>query len=150
MTVYRICNLSYKDDLSGNGAKQYGARWNSPGIPMLYLASSISLAWLEILVHLQPQDKTTEFALLHIAVPEGATQLQLGRLKPNWQQDVGYTQFIGDEFVRSGQHLLLQVPSAVVPEESNCLINPLHPDWQGVKILSTKIFRFDERLFIKT
>jgi RES domain-containing protein len=147
MIAYRICNLLHKDDISGAGAKLYGARWNSVGIPLLYLASSISLAWLEMLVHLQPHDKSTDFALLHVDVPDVAPQLRLGQLKAGWQEDVGYTQFIGDEFVRSKQNLLLHVPSAMVPEETNCLVNTLHPDFKKVKISSTKIFKFDERLF---
>jgi RES domain-containing protein len=147
MIAYRICNPLYKADISGMGAKLYGGRWNSVGKSLLYLASSISLAWLEVLVHLQPQDKSTDFALMHVDVPDAAPQLRLGQLKARWQEDVGYTQFIGDEFVRSKQNLLLQVPSAVVPEETNCLVNTQHPDFKKVKIISTKIFTFDERLF---
>lgn len=147
MIAYRICNLLHKEDLSGTGAKLFGSRWNSVGISMLYLASSISLAWLEMLVHLQPHDKSTDFALLHVDVPDTAPQLRLGQLKPYWREDVGYTQFIGDEFIRSKQNLLLQVPSAIVPEESNCLVNTEHSDFKKVKIITTKIFQFDERLF---
>lgn len=147
MIAYRISNLLHKEDLSGTGAKLFGSRWNSVGVPMLYLASSISLAWLEMLVHLQPHDKSTDFALLHIDIPDTVPQLRLGQLKPYWPEDVDYTQFIGDEFVRSQQNLLMQVPSAIVPEEANCLVNTEHPDFKKIKIITTKIFQFDERLF---
>jgi RES domain-containing protein len=148
MIAYRISNPLYRDDLSGTGAKLYGGRWNSVGVPLLYLASTISLAWLEMLVHLQYGDKSTDFALLQIELPDTAHPLQLNNLKENWQQDLDYTQFIGDEFVRAKQRLLLKVPSAVVPEEQNWLVSPLHPDFKKTTIVSTKIFRFDERLFI--
>jgi len=148
MIAYRISNLLYKDDITGMGAKLYGSRWNSVGVPMLYLASSVSLAWLEMLVHLQYHDKSTDFALLHVEVPDAAPQLQLSKLKQHWQEDVDYTQFIGDEFVRSQQALLMKVPSALVPAEINYLVNTQHPDFKKVKIISTNIFRFDERLFI--
>jgi RES domain-containing protein len=149
MITYRICNLSFKDDISGNGAKLYGSRWNSVGTPMLYLASSISLAWLEMLVHLQLQDKSTDFALLYVNIPSNAEiqELQTGKLKQHWQSDAGYTQFIGDEFVRSKQKLILKVPSALVEEEANYLVNPLHPDFKKTEIIKTKIFQFDHRLF---
>jgi RES domain-containing protein len=149
MTAYRICNLPYKDDISGTGAKLYGSRWNSIGTPMLYLAGSISLAWLEMLVHLQYQDKATDFALLYINIPGDASiqELQAGKLKQDWQQDLGYTRFIGDEFIRSKQKLALKVPSAVVEEEANYLINPLHPAFKKIDILKSKIFQFDHRLF---
>jgi RES domain-containing protein len=149
MTTYRICNLPFKDDISGSGAKLYGSRWNSIGTPMLYLASSISLAWLEMLVHLQFQDKSTDFALLYISIPEGAAvqELQIGKLKQNWQLDAGYTQFIGDAFIRLKQKLILKVPSALVEEEANYLINPLHSDFKKAEIVKTKIFQFDHRLF---
>jgi RES domain-containing protein len=149
MITYRICNLSFKDDISGNGAKQYGSRWNSIGTPMLYLAGSISLAWLEMLVHLQHNDKSTDFALLYVSIPPnaGIQELQTGKLKQNWQSDAGYTQFIGDEFVRSKQKLILRVPSVLVEEEANYLVNPLHPDFKKTEIVKTKIFQFDHRLF---
>jgi RES domain-containing protein len=149
MTAYRICNLTYKDDISGSGAKLYGSRWNSIGTPMLYLAGSISLAWLEMLVHLQYQEKSTDFALLYVTLPPDADiqELQAAKLKKNWQEDVGYTQFIGDEFIRSKQKLLLKVPSAIVEEEANYLINPLHPAFNKAAITKSKIFQFDHRLF---
>ncbi len=149
MIAYRICNLPFKDDISGNGAKLYGSRWNSAGTPMLYLAGSISLAWLEMLVHLQLQDKSTDFALLYVNISADAAiqELQSAKLKKNWQSDPGYTQFIGDEFVRSKQKSVLKVPSAVVEEEANFLVNPLHPDFKKTEIIKTKIFQFDHRLF---
>jgi RES domain-containing protein len=149
MTAYRICNLTYRDDISGSGAKLYGSRWNSIGTPMLYLASSVSLAWLEMLVHLQLQDKSTDFSLLYVNIPPGTEiqELQVGKLKQNWQLDAGYTQFIGDAFIRSKQKLILKIPSAVVEEETNYLINPLHPDFKKIEIVKTKIFQFDHRLF---
>lgn len=148
MTYYRICNPIYADDLEGTGAKLYGSRWNSAGKPMLYLAEYISLAALELLVHLQRGDKSNEFALLSILVPETEiAAISFSKLKNNWREDIGYTQFIGNEFIRNKQSLLMKVPSAIVPEEHNLLVNPLHPDAKKIKIIRSKTFRFDNRLF---
>jgi RES domain-containing protein len=149
MIAYRICNLPFKDDISGTGAKLYGSRWNSIGIPMLYLAGSISLAWLEMLVHLQHNDKSTDFALLHISIPTDAEiqELQIDKLKHDWQSDAGYTQFIGDAFIRSKQKMVMRVPSAIVEEEANYLVNPLHPAFKKTAIVKSKNFQFDHRLF---
>lgn len=149
MIAFRICNTKYQDDISGTGAKLYGGRWNSPGIPMLYLAGSVSLAMLEMLVHLQFADKSTDFALLDIQAPsyDQLQKLQADKLKQDWQEDVDYTRFIGDEFIKQGQQLILQVPSAIVEEEYNYLINPLHRLFDKVTVENTRIIRFDERLF---
>jgi len=71
------------------------------------------------------------------------------KLKKDWKDDLGYTQFMGDEFIKSASHLLLKVPSAVVEKENNFIINPGHADFKKVKIVSIKKFEFDKRLFLK-
>ncbi len=149
MITYRICNPLYQDDLSGTGAKLYGSRWNSVGTPVLYLASSISLASLEMMVHLQFADASRDFALLYINAPDTASvhTLEPAKLKTGWQQDIGYSRFIGDQFIQSAQNLLLKVPSAIVEEEYNYLANPLHADFGKIKINRSRTFHFDERLF---
>lgn len=149
MIVYRIANKHFSKDLSGTGAKLNGARWNSKGVPMLYATSSISLALLEMLVHTQFHDYSIELDLLYINVPEPGSirQLTLQKLKPGWIEDYEYTRFIGDEFVKAQQDLVLEVPSAVVQEEFNFLINPLHAEFKKIKIQKTRSFQPDKRLF---
>ena len=149
MIVYRISNALYSDDISGIGAKLYGARWNTKGTPMLYCSGHISLAILELLVHSQFKNFSIDLDLIIIQLPVNvaAAEISAKKIKANWEKDAGYTQFIGDEFIRNKQDLILKVPSAVIQEESNFLVNPLHPDFKKVKILDTRSFKTDERLF---
>lgn len=149
MTVFRICNTTYADDISGRGAKLYGGRWNSAGFPMLYLGEHISLCTVELLVHLQPKDKSSAFALLNIELPETAkpAAVAAAKLKKNWQNDIAYTRFMGDEFIKHNGALMMKVPSAIIPDEFNFLVNPLHADFKKVKISKTREFVFDDRLF---
>jgi RES domain-containing protein len=149
MIVYRISNSLYSDDISGAGAKLYGSRWNSVGVPMLYTAEHISLAILEMLVNTNFKDYDIALNLMYIQLPaaEKATEIKLNKLKKNWKEDVDFTRFIGDEFVKQKQSLFLKVPSVIVNEEYNYLANPLHPDFKKINILKTKSFWPDKRLF---
>jgi RES domain-containing protein len=149
MIVYRLTKARYKDDISGIGAKLYGSRWNVIGVPMLYAAESISLAVLETLVHLQETELPADYWLLKIQVPdqEKITAIELSKLKKKWQDDEAYTQFIGSEFIKHNQSLVLKVPSAVITEEFNYLVNPLHKNFNKTQILQAAAFNFDTRLF---
>lgn len=149
MIVYRISNRLFSRDLSGTGAKINGARWNTKGIPMLYTGERISLSLLEMLVHTQFTDYSIELDLVHIQLPDtaGIKEINLPKMKNNWTDDEAYTRFMGDAFIRSGKTLLMKVPSAVVTEEFNYLVNPLHEDFKKIKIVKTKAFRPDKRLF---
>lgn len=149
MIVYRISNPAYSNDLSGTGAKMYGARWNSKGISMLYTTEHISLALLEMLVHTHLNDFSIPLELIYIHLPDNSSiqEVQLSKLKANWISDIEYSRFIGDEFIKSRKHLALKIPSAVIQEEYNYLINPVHPDVKKIKINEIKSFRPDKRLF---
>ena len=149
MIVYRISNAVYQNDLSGTGAKINGARWNSKGISMLYTSGHISLTVLEMLVNTNFKDYSIALDLLFIKLPDNETtsEITLSKIKENWKDDISYTKFIGDEFIKQNHALLLKVPSAVINEEYNFLINPLHTDFKKVKIQKTKSFWPDKRLF---
>lgn len=149
MIVYRISNSLYSSDISGMGARLNGARWNSKGVPMLYTAGYISLALVEMLVHTGFKDYSIPLDLvyLHFTDNENIKEINVSRLKQNWVSDHDYTRFIGDEFIKSKQELILKVPSAVVTEENNFLINPLHKDFKKIKIEKIRSFHPDKRLF---
>jgi len=149
MIVYRITNSLYKDDISGSGAKIKGARWNMPGISMLYTAGSISLSALELLVHISFNDIQNFYHLLTISIPDDAAkEISADKLKTDWQEDEDYTAFMGTGFLRNNTNLILKVPSAIITEEHNYLINPGHADFKKVKIKRSKQFIFDKRLYI--
>lgn len=149
MTLFRICNSLYSDDLSGTGAKLFGGRWNSRGTEMLYLTEYRSLAAFEMLVHNHFKDFSIPLSLMRIYIPENAPikELRISRLKTDWIKDEGYTRFIGDGFIQSGIELLMKVPSAVIREEHNFLVNTAHRDFKKIKIEGVKNFETDKRLF---
>ncbi len=149
MITYRISNAAFSNDISGTGAKLMGSRWNSKGVPMLYTAQHISLAVLEMLVNTHFKDYKIALDLLYIDLPDqfALTAPGLKNLKADWKTDMGYTRYIGDEFVQQNRALILKVPSAVITAEYNYLVNPLHPDFKKIRLIKTKSFWPDERLF---
>ncbi len=151
MIVYRITNEVFKADLSGNGAALYGSRWNSVGIHLLYTSQFISLCILESLVHLRREDVPVSQYLLNIEIPDGLkiSEISYKKIKNRWQQELGYTRWLGDEFIKNQQNPVLKVPSAIVPQESNFLLNPQHSDFKKVKIISSELLELDKRLMIK-
>jgi RES domain-containing protein len=149
MVLYRITKCGYAADLSGTGARLYGGRWNSEGKPMLYLASSRSLAVLEVLVHLDPLIIPGNYCLVEIEVPDDKiTTVKVEQLPEDWRDISGpiILREFGDAFLKKQEHLLMKVPSSIVPAEYNYLLNPLHPDSFNVKLLKREPFGFDRRL----
>jgi RES domain-containing protein len=147
MIAYRISNEQYKEDISGNGAAINGSRWNSKNIKMLYTGEFISLSILESLVHLRRTDIPANQYLLTIQIPEiSVRDILLSKLKKDWHHHISYTQWIGDQFITEAKNLVLKVPSAIVPQEHNFLINPQHKDFKKVKIVSSELLELDKRL----
>lgn len=149
MILYRIAKCTYVNDLSGAGARLYGGRWNSIGKPMIYLASTRSLAVLEVLVHLSPTTFPDDFCIAEIEVPDDSVkELPIKKLPSNWQDILPPTELkkIGDDFLKQQEDLLLKVPSAIVAEEYNYLLNPLHPAMSKAKLIKQLPFNFDQRL----
>lgn len=149
MTVYRITNSLYKDDLSGQGAKLYGGRWNNTGFPAVYTSEHISLCILEMLVNITLPESQLNYYLLQINIPDSFEPLFISKkkLKQNWEDDENYSRFMGTAFLKNKQSLLLKITSAVINEENNYLINPLHSDFKKVSISKSLPFKFDNRLF---
>jgi RES domain-containing protein len=147
MIVYRISNELYKEDISGNGAALNGSRWNSKNTRMLYTGEYISLAILESLVHLRNVDIPDRQYLMQIQLPDiDFSEIKESKIKNNWQKNLSYTQWMGDQFILASQSLLLKVPSAIVPQEHNFLVNPLHAEFKNVKVVKTELLELDKRL----
>lgn len=153
MKVYRIERGKYLDQtLEGIGAsKSDGFRWNSRNTYLVYTAESRALALLEIAVHLDlsedlPGDRY--FVVINIPDKVKITTLNLQDLPLDWDSkppDIK-TKFIGDDFVKSKVSAILKVPSSIVHQEFNYLINPHHPDSREIKIVSKQRLVFDQRL----
>ncbi|MBJ6109345.1 RES family NAD+ phosphorylase [Hymenobacter sp. BT523] len=150
MEVFRLARYARRHDLSGYGAYLYGGRWNLPGLALLYTAEQRAMALLETLVHLPVEDLPDDMYLLTLDVPDDASREALtpADLPPDWQRlsMPQPTATIGHQWLQSGRSLALQVPSAVVPQERNLLLNPAHPEFIRVRLLDAQPFHFDERL----
>lgn len=150
MILYRLAHAAFADDLSGTGAKLYGGRWNSVGFPAIYTTETISLAALEILVHTGKRLLPPDYRLLKLELPDSLSNsiITKTKLKKEWKDDVGYTQFMGSEFIKNAAAIALKVPSAIIDEENNIVLNPLHADFKKIKIKGISTFAFDKRFFL--
>ncbi len=148
--LYRISRTKYAKDLSGEGARLAGGRWNHKGTPMIYTAESRSLAALEALVHISQADFLIKRKIVLIEIPGTIVPQTIDKsdLPKNWRAyPPSFTLAdIGTQWALSMKNLLLQVPSAVVPDEFNILINPAHPDMKYVTVTKIEDFEFDKRL----
>ncbi len=149
MILWRISNYA---DLSGLGGLRAAARWHSAGAPIVYTASSPASALLEVLVHLElhdPLDMPSHYQLLKLDVPDSVSISAIDErsLDANWRTNVFATRAMGDKWLRAQSSALLAVPSAIVPDTNNTLLNPQHRDTKKIKIVGHGSFPFDFRLF---
>lgn len=147
MIIYRLATSEFADNLLGEGAKIYGGRWNPVGVAALYISEFISLSILEILVRANKFTSPDTYTLLSIHIPENPiTIIDLKKLKRGWQDQIEYTQSIGEDFLKTNRALTLKVPSAIVPQEHNFIVNSLHKDFKKVKIMHSELLELDKRL----
>ncbi len=156
MIVYRISRRIYSKDLSGVGAGLYGGRWNPPGINLLYTAGSISLCYLEYLAHNIHLLINQEVCLIKIEVNDPVPILEpdFHSLPHDWDEK-SYTpqstMKYGSELVIENKHYLLKVPSAIVPQEFNYLLNPNHEEHSQTKVIEIiDPFKIDARMLLKS
>ena len=149
MTVFRIADYKYLKDLTGRGAAMYGGRWNSKNTYIVYTAENRALALLEILVHIGVIPEKG-FGIATILIPDNSiTTLTADQLPYNWDKNPppDFLKTIGDNFIRANQYVALKIPSALMQEDSNFLLNPAHKDFDKVKIQSHRLLNVDDRLF---
>lgn len=147
MLLWRISNHA---TLVGEGGLIASARWHTQGHPILYLAETPAGALVEVLVHLEldPAHMPRSYKLLKAEAPNDISRQEIGKavLAQNWTQDPLATRTLGDEWLRSRATALLRVPSAIVPETFNLLLNPHHPEAGRVRIVSHRDYPWDKRL----
>ena len=150
MRLYRFCRKRQANDLSGTGAKLVGGRWNSPGVAMLYTSENRALALAEYWVHVHPSNLPTDVCVVEIEVPDTARimSIPLSSLPENWRVEPPLTSLrqAGDQWVLNKQSLILEAPSAVMPLESNYILNPAHQVMARVSIISTTVYVWDRRM----
>lgn len=148
MRVWRLAGRG-RTAFDGEGARLYGGRWNHPGVAVVYTAESLALAVLELFVHLSPRDAPGLVAI-PADVPE---QVRVERLDPrelprDWRATPAPPALadLGTAWARGGASAVLAVPSAIVPRETNYLLNPAHPDFRRPRIGRPEPFSLDPRM----
>ncbi len=151
MLVWRISKAKFAaSSFSGEGARLFDGRWNHAGIRMVYTSTSLALAAVEFFVHLDPSVMPNDLVSVKARLPDNAKVERVDRssLPANWRKvDNRHLRQIGSDWVRKGSSLALLVPSAVMDEEWNVLLNPAHPDFAKVSVSSARPFHYDERMF---
>lgn len=152
MLAWRICGEKHVPSaFSGIGAERAGGRWNHKGSRVVYASTSLSLASLELFVHVEQKLIPDDLYWVTATVPGVASieDLLIADLPDNWRDYPAPTvlQDIGTQWLREKRSLVLIVPSAVNPEETNLLLNPLHPDIGAIHDVESKPFHFDPRMW---
>ncbi len=143
--LYRICLAGYADKLMASGK---AGRWNRDGEQMIYTASSMALACLENLVHRSGAALQADFMVLTVFVPPGTGCATISdkKLPEGWENKAGITRNLGSAWLKKNETLLCKVPSAIIQQEFNFLINPVHPSFKDLQIVYRQPFSFDSRL----
>lgn len=149
LTVWRLTTARFASTaFSGDGARLYGGRWNRKGVRLVYTAASQSLAMLEMLV--QDEPPRARYVMIEARIPGEVTIDRIGveDLPADWRDLARREkrQTIGTQWVRKQSAAVLAVPSAVIPAETNYLLNPLHPEFRRIRIGRPRKFETDLRL----
>jgi RES domain-containing protein len=149
MLLYRLAKNQYMRDLSGTGARLYGGRWNEKGTSMLYTSEYCSLAVLELLVHTPHTLLPENIHLLTIYIPDDLIipTISEDQLPANWQQFPAPDLLaeMGTQWAQENKTTALKVPSVLVPDEWNILLNPSSSKFNTVRIDSVQPFHIDSR-----
>lgn len=151
MRIYRLTASRYVDTaFSGEGTRRVGGRWTPPGYRVVHAASSIALAVLETLVHVDPSVMPAH-RVIPVDIPEAipVTTIEVADLPDDWRRTPPSLSLmeIGKAWLDAGETAVMQVPSVIVPEESNYLVNPLHADFTQLAMHAPAPFEIDGRLF---
>ncbi|MDO8550419.1 MAG: RES family NAD+ phosphorylase [Ignavibacteria bacterium] len=148
MLIFRICLNKWAPELKASGQP---ARWNSKGKLVIYTAENRSLACLENLVHRSGLGNNELYKILVISIPDNIkiNEVTKKQLPKNWREYSNYSlcQKIGDQWIDSLPSCILKVPSSIIPQEYNFLINTLHKEFERIRIDSQEDFNFDKRLY---
>jgi RES domain-containing protein len=131
--------------LSGEGARRYGGRWNPPGGAVVYAAESRALAVLETFVHLALEARVLRFVLFTLELPGRARLHRHAGTRP--PRSLAASQEAGRTWLDRGDALALVVPSLIVPQEKNYVLNVAHSQFAAVRVADAEPFSFDERLW---
>ena len=143
--VYRLVRKERAGEaLSGEGVRLYGGRWNPPGAAVVYASESRALAVLETFVHVTLEARTMQFLLYTITLPK---RVRLQRYTRRRAREPAANQEVGRAWLDDGTALALVVPSVIVPQEANYILNVRHPQFAQMRIGKPEPFSFNEPLW---
>lgn len=149
MIAWRLTRAAHQR-LDWEGARLYGGRWNSEGVAVAYMSSSLSLAALEHLVHIDIEDVPSDLVAMEIALPDDVSieEVDPAALPSDWRGTPDHQACVraGNAWVAEGDSLLLRVPSAIIPTETNLLLNPGHSEARTARVIGSVPFQYDPRL----
>jgi RES domain-containing protein len=143
--VYRCSLLKWANDLSGTGSYLHGGRWNTPGTRLIYTAENNVLAAFEVAMRIPLDQVSKNYVMIPIEIADDVESFS-PKLPKSWNTDIRLSQQIGDTFAKEAKHLIMKVPSALISDSFNYLINPEHPLIKKVKPRPARTIIFDERL----
>lgn len=147
MFVFRIVQAKYAKGLQASGR---AARWNPNKVAVIYTSSSQSLACLENVVHRTYLGLNHDFKALTIHIPDTIEQeeIKLADLPSDWKdfEQMPYTQILGNKWITEERTAVMKIPSSIIAQEHNYLLNPAHPEFKKIKITAVEPFVFDERI----
>lgn len=152
LVLWRLVSERWADRaFDGEGARRYGGRWNLPGTPTVYTSTHLSLAALELFVHVDPADAPEEMVAIPARVPAGAVidELEVADLPGGWRSYPApeAVQQLGTDRLAEGKAAVLLVPSVVIPAERNAVLDPRHPGFAAIEIGEPEEFSFDPRMW---
>jgi RES domain-containing protein len=150
-TIWRITSARHaRRAFDGEGARLYGGRWNHAGVAIVYCSETLSLAALEYFVHLEP-DLASDLLSVAAELPSGLSQesLRIEDLPADWRSYPAPERLkdMGTKWARANRTAVLFVPSAVIPQEQNVLVNPGHPEFSSIRLRRALPFSFDPRMW---
>lgn len=135
---------------SGEGPRLYGGRWNEEGTAAVYLADSLALAVLEVLVNAHPEELGSPYVYFHVDIPSSVAieEVDIRKFPHTWNHPRSHTatRTFGSQWVEENRSAVLRVPSAIAPESINYILNPRHPHYPRIKVSKPMPYRFDSRL----
>lgn len=151
MIVYRIGRTKYAKDLTGEGARLNGGRWNHKLTACICTSESRALAVLEYTVNVNIDDIPRSLSITTFEIPEkGMIGLKQADLPGNWKEipSPSSTKDLGTKLLKTGNFPIIKIPSSVIPEEFNYLLNPCHIDSKQFKVLDVNDLIYDVRIKI--
>ncbi len=148
MKVYRIASAKYADDVTGEGSKIFGGRWNHKGVACIYTSESRALALLEYTVNINIYEIPRALYMITFEIQDNVKSISESVLPGNWKNypAPNETKDFGSKFLQSAEHAAIQIPSSIITDEYNYILNPLYKNSKQFKIVNMKDFIYDVRI----